>query len=879
MKNTSVLMADSLTRKYSNIAYDEIRDNLITILKAKGGKLADFSVSSYGRTIIELFAGSADLMAFYAESSFNNAFLELAYNLPAIYAGARMLGYSIRRPVPAKTAFAIQTKKTGVYGQIKLFIPMGTQFSLSGKIITAIDDTEWVYDRNEDPNETGLLKLVSGKCVCAEGFFKSTIFASDGTQNQTFILPDRGFSDYFGDNDPNYSDEHTFDDRKQSFTTITTDASLVDNFDSTDAINGNIYWRVSRRGLIDPANDNKINDIDIFLDGENSTTNYTALVETTNDGLVQVKFGDGLKSAIPFGEIAIRYFYTNGEDGNLTNVSGMKITPYKANIQIRNEFENESDIKLDDLNFAITTDLRGGLNIEDAESIKRNSPAIYNTLDRLVNKLSYQIFLSRYSDVKYANAFGEDLLNAKLPDGTLDVKYMNMVRFTAIKDLYRLKEGKYYPTAPDEYFLSGFKVNGLMYVWQYDNQKMPDKNSAYKFRESVESLVTELSNSVAKKLGADPKLNADVVGSIRQEIVNNMGSKYEDILTLPYIDTVFGAKMTPYDFVETGSEIYCILRALNRRSMITLGSGYHMYVYPVVHNFKINMDLVLFRGNNFSDIKEKIKNSIYKYLKENTDFKTPLYRSKIESIVHSYPEVAGVNVTFEASNDMYDKLDLTTLTWLGDATNEYISSGTISRNNFDITLKYTHKAKGKDSYTESITFPVTGQSDMSGLISAYYKKYLATLNDDGSYSIRDGINEDDVDKYVAYIWDLLMQSMFKPVYEEYKRIRSKGDIEQANRYYDVIDAIKGWTIKSDNKLGFVDNDTIQMMEEVNGNYMYDYIRYGLEYVKLVRNILLYKVAKSLIDTEGNLTNYSMDNEIVQCEILPENINISYERDI
>ncbi len=866
-------MSTNISRKYTNISYDDIRDNLLTIFKAKGGKLADFSTSSYGRMMIELFSGVADLMAYYGESSFNNAFLETAYNTPAIYAGARMLGYSIRRPVPAKAAFAIQTKKTGVYGKIKIFIPMGTQFSIGSSILTTVSDSEWEYDRNNDPDETGLLKLVSGNCVCAEGYFKETVFVSSGTQNQTFYLVDGGFSDYFGENDPNYSEDHKFESRKNTFTSVSTDASLVDNFDSTDAINGNIYWRISRRGFIDPALENKVNDIETFVEGENSTTNYTVLLETANDGSVQVRFGDGLKSAIPYGEIKVHYFYTNGERGNLINVVGTKINPYKSNIHIRNEYENESDIKLDDLSFALTSDVRGGLDIESIDSIKNNASSIYSSLDRLVNKLSYQIFLSRYADIKYATASGEDILNTKLPDGTLDIKYMNQVRFTAIKDLYRLKEDKYYPTEPDEYFLSGFKVNGLMYIWQYDNQKMPDKTCAYKFRDAMETAVQNVAEAMAV-------IRGDSIADNKKMLMDAMpkGQSFQDIINLPYVGTVFGAKVTPYDFVEVGSEIDSIMRALNRRGMITVGAGYHMYVYPVVHNYNIKMELILYRGNNFSDIKEKLKYTVYKYLKDNTDFKTGIYRSRIASLIHTFPEVAGVNVTFEAANDMYDGLDLTDLTWMSDAASEYISSGSISKEGFTISLGYTHHASGHQSVTETLTFPVPSQTEIGGLISSYYKQYLATV-ESGKYVVREGINEDDVDKFVAYIWDLLMQSMFKSVYNEYKTARGTGDLEQANRYYDVIDAIKGWTITKENRLAFIDTDVITSMKEMNGNFMYDYIRYGLEYVKLVRNILLYKVAKSLIDKDGNITNYSMDNEIVQCEIHPEDITISYDREI
>ena len=86
----------AVARKYGMISFEEARDHLISILQAKEGRLADFGDSSYGKTLIELFAGQADLMAYYAESAFENAFLESAINLSAVYAGARMLGYRYR---------------------------------------------------------------------------------------------------------------------------------------------------------------------------------------------------------------------------------------------------------------------------------------------------------------------------------------------------------------------------------------------------------------------------------------------------------------------------------------------------------------------------------------------------------------------------------------------------------------------------------------------------------------------------------------------------------------------------------------------------------------------------------------------------------------
>ena len=57
-------------RKYTKIRFEDIQSELMTILKAKGGPLADLSDSSYGRILLDLFAGTEDLMAYYAKFIF-----------------------------------------------------------------------------------------------------------------------------------------------------------------------------------------------------------------------------------------------------------------------------------------------------------------------------------------------------------------------------------------------------------------------------------------------------------------------------------------------------------------------------------------------------------------------------------------------------------------------------------------------------------------------------------------------------------------------------------------------------------------------------------------------------------------------------------------
>jgi len=837
----------SISRKYTNISFEAIREHLATIMKAKGGNLADFSESSYGRLMSDLFAGTADLMAYYAESSFKNAFMESANSLPSVYANARMLGYSVRRPVPAKAGIGIQTTKTGKFNTIRVRIPMGTEFTMGSTTLTAMDNMEFRYDRNADTEQTGLMKLVSGKAVLAEGRFKTESLISTGTQNQTFIIHDLSFSDYYGDNDPNFDDDGNVAHRSAAFTRVTSDATLMDNIDPSVVVDDKLYWRISRRGLIDPSKENILNDIDQFVSGQdNYSDNYTVELSTANDGNVQLRFGDGLKAAIPYGVINVTYFSTTGETGNLLNVAGTTLSTNASRIVICQDDGTESDITVNDLNIAITTDVRNGLDIESIESIKANAPALFSSLDRLVNRMSYKVFLRRYADVKYATAYGEDILNTKLDNGGIDVKYMNQVRFSALKSLYRQKDNTFYPTTADEYFLDGYKVNGLMYTWQYDYSDL-EKNGLDEGHVAIYERVRSALDS------------AGLTEEQKQQVLSQVQPTY------PLDYKVFSAMLSPMDFVEDGSELYSVMSALNQRGMITVGGGFHNYVYPSVHDMEAHMKVTLYRGNNFTDVKERIKNAVYKYLLENTDFATPVYRSRIESIVHGLTEVAGVDVTFSPVNDRYAELDLTELKLLGPMTYEYIVPGNIALDGFDFTLRFY---ASNENHVRESTFTVGSLAGLQSRISDYYQFVVRPKLSVGA---TEPISDRDIDKFVAYIWEQVMTVVYQAINSELIAQQSNGST-MADTLYRVIQAVKGWD-KGFDSLTFKDTDFIKDMAEVGGNSLHDYIEYALEYIKLVRNALKYYVARNLIDENGNITKYSNDNEIVQITIPTDQIEL------
>ena len=847
-------MATAVARKFSNISYDEVKSHLVSIIQAKEGKLADIAESTYGKTIIDLFAGSADLYGYFTESAFENAWLESATSASSIYAGARTLGYSVRRPVPAKAGIGIVTTKTGIYDTIRVYIPKGTVFRMSTRVMTAMSDMEFTYNRNDDTEGNGLFTLTSGMAVIAEGYYKTEVLVSNDQQNQIFYITDNTFSDYFGENDPNYSDDENIAHRSVCFTAISSDATLIDNIDPDMVVNDKLYWRVSRRGLTDPSILDNASDIEKFADGDqNYTTNYSVYVGTANDGGVMFRFGDGIKGAIPHGDITVRYFSTQGEAGNLLNVSGTALSTSNTNITITQADGQESDITLNDLNICLTTDIRGGLDIESNDSIKNNASQIYATLDRLVTRASYKIFLRRYADIKYASAYGEDILNTKLLNGGINVKYMNQIRFSVLKDLYRERDGKYYPTTSDEYFVSGYKVNGLANTLEYDYQ--------------------DIDNSVGATNGTE------VVTKIRDSLVGlgYANEQVDNIITnavIPYIpltplnEKVFSARLTPMDFVEDGSELHSIMVALNRRGMVTVGGGFHNYVYPSVHHMEMKMDIVLFKGNNFTDIRERIKSVVYKYLKENTEFGTPIYRSKIASLVHTMTEVAGVDVYFQEEQNGYQDLDLAMLPWMGDATGEYISTGSVSFGGSTYALKYDYfKNKSTKSSRSDMEFSIGDQSGIQSKIAEFYRVYVKP----------EKITDKLIDKFCAYIWECVMHEIYRPIHEQWVNSANNG-ASVAGELHAVMECIKTWNREKET-LTFKNTDNIFNMAEVNGSVLFDYITYGLSYLKLVRNVLKTYSSRDLIDPDtGNITNYSNDNEIVQFNIPNELINLKVAYD-
>lgn len=853
-------MATQQDRRYSRIAFDQIVEDLGNILRAKEGALADFGESSYGRTLIELFAAVGDLNSFWVEKSFNESWLETAKNSASVYVGAKSLGYSIRRPVPARAGFGIALKRTGTKPTVKVTIPKNTLFSLAGQTLLTIDNVEFVYDRNEPNSDEGIMLIKSGRAIVIEGTIKKQQFFSNGTKFQEFTLVDTSFSDWFGNSDPNYIEPDLMKDRVNRFTQISSDAGLTDNADVLIGNEDKIFWRISRRGLHDPFLEDPTIVTEISTSNVNKTKNFSVLVTTANDGSTNFSFGDGVISAIPFGLIDVVYISTAGEDGNLLNVAGSALTTDSNDILITQINGKESDLSLEDLNIALTTDIRGGLNIESPDSVKRNAPKVYSTLDSLGNRNSYKLFLSRQADVKYANAFGEDVIS-RIRVNKFNIKYANVVRYTLLKDLYREKAGQFYATDPFEYYIPGYKVNGLVYTWEYDYSELPTQVSI------------DLDSEIIKNKIINDKL-------VIKDLNNNTITA--DIFVTKYIpsslvpSTVFNSHIRPEDFLETGSQLEFINDSLNRRGYLTIGKN-HTYVPPIVHDFTMKIDINLYDGSNFSDIKTIIVQKIYSYLKEHTDFATTVYRSKVESLVQALPEVAGLNLSFVPKENKFSNVDLEVVTFMSPEADQFIrrdDSGTINLSNTKIKFIFTFISEpGVEEIVEENAELVNLDANVRQKIQKYYVEKLSIVNKtNGVRTPKTTVTEEELNLFTSYIWTTGMNEVYTNLNNQYSDAKENGNADETKRLFNLIEALRGWYFK-DGVVLFKDTDLVLNLQEDSTNALFKYKTYILEYIKMVRNVFATISARKLIDIEGNITNYSNENEIVQFSISSSDITI------
>ena len=424
--------------KYSNLTYDEIVQQIRDKLNSDP-RFQNFRESAIAQLMVEIFAGTVDLVNFNIERSAEEGFMDTAKRKSSVILLARSLGYVVTRPIPANTSIKIKLKgdfRDLISSSDKLQIPAQSIFTYNGlkyllKKTLEINLAPYIGQMNLDGSsfESDYISVdVSNKTFdLVQGEIKEKVIEGStnpqvGSTFQIYRIEDTEFSNIYG------SEEYD----------IPVTKVWVGNNKSDDE-----EYTIDRRSLINWEV------IDAFQDEQ---TVKVCVVRTAIGEGVEILFGDGRYAELgastsgsgaltTFDNVYIQYLATKGSKANQTGVKDKKI------IFSGKAFTNKGVDITTKVEFYFDSNITGGADLEDIESIRINSPNIYYSLDRLTSKTDYINYLKSLTSpisIKNAIAYGEqERINEEGVDAIS--KLFNCVLFSCLGSLYSLDGTTYYP--------------------------------------------------------------------------------------------------------------------------------------------------------------------------------------------------------------------------------------------------------------------------------------------------------------------------------------------------------------------------------------------------------------------------------------------------
>lgn len=424
--------------KYSGLTYDDIVQQVNDKINSDP-RFANFRESAIAQTLVEIFAGTADIVNYYIERRAEECFFDTARLRSSVILLARSLGYDVQRAVPAsaKLKFKLKGNLTNEVhsGSETIQIPFHTVFTyddqkyiLKQTLEISIGDY-WdaiqTYGNNFD---SGWITVdLKGEDIwVAQGEIKEKVINGDtnpqvGSKFQLYRIDDTEFSNIYGTADYDTPTTKVFVGNTKSDTT---------------------QYSIDRKSLIN---------WETLENLQNGQPVKICAVRTSQTEGIEVIFGDaryaelganvsGQGTQTSFDNIYIQYLATKGTKGNKVGLKDQKIN-FSGKIYTT-ETGQEVTSKIE---FQFLTNPNGGADMETIEDIKVNAPNIYYSLDRLVSKRDYITYLKSLTspiNIKNALAWGEqEEIQAQNIEAIQAL--FNIVFFTCVASLYNINESPY----------------------------------------------------------------------------------------------------------------------------------------------------------------------------------------------------------------------------------------------------------------------------------------------------------------------------------------------------------------------------------------------------------------------------------------------------
>lgn len=593
---------------YTGMTYDDIKESIITRI-SQDSRFETFRESAMYSVITEIFAATTDFTNYYLERRAEESYMDSAQLRSSIILLSKMLGYVIRRPLPATANIKIVMKTIPANSVVgtRIEIPKYTTFVYEGQTMLLKDGLTYTLTQTDinnfadptffkefkyfytDATTYGTLvedELINGNVspiMLLQAEQRTyTVNATNNDQInkrfQTYKIKDKEFSNIFGDEDYGYnynsSDPFSVVDNmtRVGVGTSESNAFCISNSEFNDGVKDE--YLIDRRSFL---NENSIPMLSAYNSGQ--YTNFCVIRTTMDDG-VEVMFGDdnismlGAKSGQ---NVYVRYLATKGSAGNKTGVIGKTVECQTNSLGTLFTRRN--------VQFLLNSNITGGGDIENIDSIKINSPEIFYSLERCVTPRDYINFLKTLvlstKTAKNAIAWGEQE-ETKENEDLANIKLFNVVLFCVLSDLYVKNTdatyGQIYTDADysDDPFLA--PLSATQFGWY---------------------------NTIVKSDSVTPLKN-----------ITSEADAYPDLKRV-------------YDKLYT-------------RSQLTVKN---VYIAPIVQDFEITGNVYLNPLVNKLDVYKRITNEIYSHLSNNADFNIPVYKSEIIDIIQNYSEVDHADIT------------------------------------------------------------------------------------------------------------------------------------------------------------------------------------------------------------------------------------------
>jgi uncharacterized phage protein gp47/JayE len=420
--------------KYSGLTFNDILTQINNKLNSDS-RFANFRESAIAQMISEIFAGTTDLINYYIERRAEECFFDTAQLKSSVILLARSLGYVIKRSVPAEAKIKLiingnssifQNVNVGDKIQIpyhRVFAYKGKKYILKNGLVYTLKLSDIVNLLTDNYQLEISVDDYENNIVIVQGEIKEQVIEGNnniqiGQKFQIYKIEDSGFSNIYGSDD---------------FTVPVTKIWVGD--DKTD---DNLYI-IDRRSLINWESINSFGVDDVVK---------LCVVRTSLDENVEILFGDSqfaamgatIRTSSPrtiYDNIYVQYLNTDGSKSNQVGIIGDKLT-FGDKV-----FINNLDIT-SQVDFKFVTNITGGADLEDIDSIKMNAPEIYYSLDRLVTKRDYRAYLKSLTspmNVKNAIAWGEQDEIEKSENIKSILDLYNVVFFSVVGSLYNIDKG------------------------------------------------------------------------------------------------------------------------------------------------------------------------------------------------------------------------------------------------------------------------------------------------------------------------------------------------------------------------------------------------------------------------------------------------------